>query len=79
MEPASSIISALGGPSAVAEAIGIHRTRVSMWQAPRERGGTNGLIPYRHVQKLLDLANEKGVELAPGDFIPSSDDADAAA
>lgn len=48
-----------------------------MWQAPRERGGTNGLVPYRHVQKLLDLAQEKGVDLAPGDFIPSSDDAAA--
>jgi hypothetical protein len=47
-----------------------------MWQAPRERGGTNGLVPYRHIQKLLDLAREKGVDLAPGDFIPSRNIAD---
>lgn len=70
MEPASSIISALGGPTAVAEAIGIHRTRVSMWQAPRVRGGTNGLIPYRHVSKIMELARDKGVDLRPADFIP---------
>ncbi|WP_089846970.1 hypothetical protein [Salipiger marinus] len=70
MEPASSIITALGGPTAVAAAIGIHRTRVSMWQAPRERGGTNGLVPYRHVPRLMELAREKGVKLAPADFMP---------
>ncbi|ANB33246.1 hypothetical protein A6024_03600 [Rhodovulum sulfidophilum] len=71
MEPASTIISALGGPSAVAKVIGIHRTRVSMWQASRERGGTDGLVPYRHIPKLLELAAERGVPLSPADFIPT--------
>lgn len=75
MEPASTIIAALGGPTAIAEAVGVHRTRVSMWQAARERGGTNGLIPYRHVPRLLKLAEEQGVELEPGDFIPPRDTA----
>ncbi|WP_416551684.1 carph-isopro domain-containing protein [Phaeobacter sp. JH203A] len=75
MEPAETIITALGGPSAVARAAGVHRTRVSMWKAPRERGGTNGLIPYRHVPRLLEFAKERGVELEPGDFIPPADDA----
>ena len=50
-----------------------------MWQAPRERGGTNGLVPYRHVQKLLNLAKEKGVDLSPGDFIPEANAASDAA
>ncbi|EEX17024.1 conserved hypothetical protein [Citreicella sp. SE45] len=75
MEPASSIISALGGPTVVAEAIGIHRTRVSMWQAPRDRGGTNGHVPYRHVARLMELARERGVELGPADFMPPIDGA----
>lgn len=78
MEPASRIISALGGPSAVAEAIGLHRTRVSMWQAPRERGGTNGMVPYRHIHKLIEVARERGVSLAPVDFIPADVPGDAA-
>lgn len=41
-----------------------------MWQAPRERGGTNGLIPYRHVPKLMELAKSKGVEIDAADFFP---------
>jgi len=75
MEPAASIISALGGPTAVADVVGIHRTRVSMWQAPRERGGTNGMIPYRHIEKLLSMARQQGVNIGPEDFMPRPSDA----
>ncbi|APZ51249.1 hypothetical protein [Salipiger abyssi] len=46
-----------------------------MWQAPRERGGTNGLIPYRHVPRLMEVARENGVELTPADFMPPVDGA----
>lgn len=45
-----------------------------MWQAPRERGGTNGTIPYRHIPKLMALAEKSGVELEPSDFIPQAID-----
>lgn len=54
----------------VAEAVGIHRTRVSMWQAPRERGGTGGLVPYRHVRRLMEFSQSRGVVLKPEDFFP---------
>lgn len=70
MEPARSIIAKLGGPSAIAEAVGIHRTRVSNWQRPRTKGGTNGLIPQRHHLALIDFAAVKGVELTADDFLP---------
>ncbi|UOA14494.1 hypothetical protein [Sulfitobacter dubius] len=78
MEPAASIISALGGPTAVAETIGIHRTRVSMWQAPRERGGTNGMIPYRHIEKIMEMARAQNVSLGPESFMPVTAPEDAA-
>lgn len=42
-----------------------------MWQASRERGGTDGLVPYRHIPKLLELAAKRGVPLSPADFIPT--------
>jgi hypothetical protein len=70
MEPANSIITALGGPTAVARAIGVHRTRVSMWKAPREKGGTNGIIPHWQVPKVLKMAEEIGVPLSREDFAP---------
>lgn len=70
MEPASRIISALGGPTAIAEAIGIHRTRVSKWQAARKQGGTNGMVPYKHIPKLLQFAESQGIGLSAADFFP---------
>lgn len=73
MEPADKIITALGGPTAVAKAAGVHRTRVSMWKVSREKGGTNGLIPYKHVNKLLKFAKEQGVPLRRSDFFPHTD------
>lgn len=70
MEPAHSIIRKLGGPSAVAALIGIHRTRVSNWQRPRSAGGTGGRVPQNHIPKLLQAAKAQGIDLRAEDFLP---------
>lgn len=68
MEPASSIIDRCGGPAKVAEHLGIHRTRVYAWQAPRDKGGTDGIIPMKHAQVLLRDAHVLGANISPEDF-----------
>ncbi|MCC5777883.1 hypothetical protein H7H48_02375 [Nitratireductor sp. B36] len=78
MEPAQSIIKNLGGPSAVAEIAGVHRTRVSNWSRAKEKGGTGGIIPFKHVPALLAAAKEKNVALSADDFLPN-DNAETAA
>ena len=70
MEPASSIIEALGGPNAVAEIAGVHRTRVSNWMRPKDKGGTGGLIPFRHAPLLIEAARRRGISLSADDFLP---------
>jgi hypothetical protein len=70
MEPAHSIIKRLGGPSRVAEIVGVHRTRVSNWARPPHKGGTGGAIPHWHVAKLLDHARAHGIDLTEADFAP---------
>lgn len=70
MEPADSIIAKLGGPSSVAKAAGVHRTRVSNWKRPREDGGTGGQIPQKHIPALIALASDLKVSLALGEFFP---------
>jgi len=71
MNPAQNIIQKLGGPTVVASAVGIHRTRVSNWQRPRAKGGTGGLIPQGHHLRLIEFAASKGVTLTGNDFLPS--------
>jgi hypothetical protein len=69
MEPAHTIISKLGGPTAVAKVVNVHRTRVSNWKRPRVSGGTDGMIPQRYHRPLLDYAKAAGIALAAEDFL----------
>ncbi|WP_413661867.1 carph-isopro domain-containing protein [Methylocystis iwaonis] len=78
MEPASTIVKLLGGPSKVARLVGVHRTRVSSWKRSKDRGGTGGRIPQSHHEALLAAAAEQGIALAAEDFIgsrPGAEDA----
>ncbi|MDQ0314818.1 hypothetical protein [Amorphus orientalis] len=70
MEPANSIIDLYGGVSIVSEIAGVHRTRVSNWRRPRDKGGTGGVIPFKHVPKLLAYARENGLSVTADDFLP---------
>lgn len=70
MEPARTIITKLGGPKAIADELGIHRTRVSNWARPRTKGGTGGTVPHWRVANLLEMARKKGIELSEADFTP---------
>lgn len=68
MVNAATIIASLGGCSAVARALGVHRTRVSRWLCPEKLGGHGGKIPARHFTALLRLAKELQVPLTAGDL-----------
>jgi len=69
MEPAASIIKKLGGPEAAARLIGVHRTRVFSWMRGREHGGTDGAIPQRHFNTILEIARSKGIEISVSDLV----------
>ena len=72
LEPARTIIQRFGGPSVLAGILGVHRTRVSNWQRPRQKGGTGGLIPQGYHPTLLDFARANGIALTAEEFLPPS-------
>jgi len=81
MEPAKTIISkfakpdeGLTGEAVISRITETAYTAPYRWQQPREKGGTGGLIPQRHHPRLLTYAKENGIELAPGDFLPRSEE-----
>lgn len=78
MEPAAGIIAKLGGDTAVASIVGVHRTRVANWKRAKDAGGSGGVIPFRHVPALLDAAKSKGIALTADDFLPTVDAGKAA-
>lgn len=71
MEPASTIITKIGGEAVVSEITGTAYTAPYRWQHPRERGGTGGLIPQRYHPVLLAYARSKGISLKAEEFLPS--------
>jgi hypothetical protein len=68
---AQRIITKCGGHKAVAEALNISLQRVYCWTYPRERGGTGGTIPSRHMIALRAAFPD----LAADDFFPRKDEA----
>lgn len=58
---------------AVANMVGVSISRVHRWTYPKDRGGTDGLVPSKHQQPLLDKARELGISLSPADFFDAHD------
>lgn len=79
MEPARSIIKKLGGEAKVAEVTDTALTAPYRWQHPRDKGGTGGRIPQRHIPRLLEYAAEIGVELTTDEFFRVGQTVEAAA
>lgn len=65
---AQSIVEKCGGHQAVAEMTGASVSRVFRWTYPKDRGGTDGIIPARHQRTLLNEATKRGIDLRPEDF-----------
>lgn len=70
LTPAEIVLRRFGGPRAVAAIVGLSASRVYRWTRPRERGGTDGLIPAKHQPVLLAAARACGIRLTPADLVP---------
>lgn len=70
LEPAHTIITICGGVDAVAQMTGRSTVRVRRWTYPKDRGGTDGLIPSDVQPVLLAAAQREGKPLTPGHFFP---------
>lgn len=68
MKPASHVIEKCGGLAETARLSGRDRSRVSRWCAPKERGGSGGLIPSDVQPILIANARSEGIDLRPDDF-----------
>jgi hypothetical protein len=71
-QPATRIVTALGGVDSVRQATGTARSTVYGWMQRKQIGGTDGLIPFKHIPTLLALAKDQGVSLSADDFLPGS-------
>ena len=68
MNAAENVISKCGGIKKVREWLGVNLSTVYRFTYPRERSGTDGIIPAHHQVVLLRKAQEHGIDLGPADF-----------
>lgn len=67
---AERIIEKFGGASRLAVALGCGRGTVHKWTYPRDRGGTDGIIPSTQVGKVKAVAELLAIDLTPEDWNP---------
>jgi len=68
-EPARNIIDRLGGVTATAKIISTTPSAVSRWLVTRPEGGTNGRVPQRHWETILDFAVAHKIALTLNDLL----------
>ena len=69
LDPAKSIIDAIGGAAVAARVTGKHISRVYRWTCSASRGGTGGVVPHEDALKLLAYARENDLPLVADDFM----------
>lgn len=68
-EPANTIIKELGGLTSVSKLVGRSFHSVMRWRMPKEKGGTGGTIPSRHIPALMREVREKNLPISAEYFI----------
>jgi hypothetical protein len=68
-QPAASVISVMGGLSAVANAADVSVTSVQRWRRPASKGGTGGIIPAKYHKRLIKYAGSQGLVLPLAAFV----------
>lgn len=63
LEPAKSVVDALGGPTKVASVLGLCRSAVHQWMQPKDASEDDGFIPAKHQRALLEYAEREGIPL----------------
>ena len=60
---AKKIIDAFGGASTLARHLNLPKATVYKWNYPKEKNGTDGLIPSHRVADIIKLGTELEIEL----------------
>lgn len=65
---ADNVVRKIGGVLATSRLLGLDRIAVWRWSQPREKGGQDGLVPAKHLQRLLALARHEGILFTDDDL-----------
>ena len=67
---AQKIIDKFGGVPRLAVALGCDVSAIYKWNYPKEKGGTDGLVPSSTMPEVLKAADVLGIEFTHEDLDP---------
>ena len=62
-DPAYNIVVRMGGVTRCASVLGITQSAVSRWLIPAISNGTEGRIPQRYWEKILEFAGKHNIKI----------------
>lgn len=68
IRPAHYVIQRFGSGSEVARVLGVDKSTVSRWTLPKEKKGTNGVIPQKYWAALIEEAHSRSIPLTVVDL-----------
>lgn len=68
IKPAEYVIQSFGSGAEVARVLGVDKSTVSRWKLPREKKGTNGIIPHKYWGALISEASSRSIPLTVVDL-----------
>ncbi len=66
---ADLVITEIGSVRKTAKLLGIDPAKVTKWRWPPERKGSGGNIPKAYKTRILDLAEEMGLDITAEDLV----------
>lgn len=77
LTPVQVAISVFGTPAKLSRAMGVPSSAPFRWMARRQSRGEPGDIPVPQIRRILEVAQEKGLQLTPHDLLYGREVADA--
>lgn len=68
LDPAYSVISKIGGFRPTARMLGISPSAVLRWTLPANLQGSNGAIPQKHWQSIINYAKRNNLKISLRDL-----------
>ncbi len=67
---AERIADKFGGPTQLANALGLSPSTVYRWNYPKSKKGSDGIIPTSQLRRVLEAAAARGIVVTAEDLYP---------
>jgi len=68
-EPANSVIHRFGSAAEVGRILDLDKSTICRWTMPKDKRGTNGSIPRKYWEPLMQAAKQRKIKLSLNELV----------